>query len=165
MRAKGADTMWPVCPIPPLGTPLTTPTGWPPTGQKGTGHLRPHTGQRARPPADFGPYWPLRDGVEAYARPHRRGGAATIHLCSLQIAELTPIFGFRLKKKLAAIYLSLFPTANCRLPPLCSRLKRLGGRSVTEEDRGANFLERYVEKGGKICNLQQTGRGAIRPTA
>jgi len=78
---------------------------WPPT---------PHTGQRARPPADFGPYWPLRDGVEAYARPHRRGGAATIHTCSLQTAKLTPNFGFTLKKKSGANYL-LFPplqTAN-----------------------------------------------------
>jgi len=70
-RAKGADTMLPVCPIPPLGTPTPTdwpptlphrltghpfgahyphpPTGWPPTGQKGTGHLRPTPGKGPGP--------------------------------------------------------------------------------------------------------------------
>ena len=42
------------------------------------------------------------------------GGTATIHLCSLQIAELTPIFGFRLKKNWRrSIYLfSPLQTAN-----------------------------------------------------
>jgi len=60
------------------------------------------------------PHWPLRDGVEAYARPHRREGASTIHTCSLQTAKFTPNFGFTPKKKSGAIYL-LFPplqTAN-----------------------------------------------------
>ena len=126
-------------PYTPFGDPLNhtdwMATHWP----KGYWPPTPHTGQRARPPADFGPYWPLRDGVEAYARPHRRGGGGLFTPRLLQTAKFTPNFGFTLKKKSGGDLSSISPAANCKLTHLCSRLKRLHGRSVTEEDRGANF--------------------------
>ena len=65
-RAKGADTMWPVCPIPPLGTP--TPTDWPPTHpHRLTGH--PFGAHYPHLPTD----WPKGGGLATYGQ---KGGGS-----------------------------------------------------------------------------------------
>jgi hypothetical protein len=77
----------------PFGDPLAHPTDWMATHwPKGYRPPTPHTGQRARPPADFGPYWPLRDGAAAFARPSHRGGGGHYTPLFAASCRLTPPF-------------------------------------------------------------------------
>jgi hypothetical protein len=101
----------------PLGTPYPHPTDLCPKGGYGQSDgAHPHTGGasldlRTGSPMVKESVWPKSGEGIATA-----GRGRPIHPCSLQIAELTPNFGFRLKKnRRRSIY--LFPHCKLQITP------------------------------------------------